>query len=136
MMAAVADKHARAQIAELRARLDAIDTAKGKPPGGVPFGTLARVLDLVSDEFGVPREALARENRARELSHPRQVAMLIAARHRGYSTPRIGRALRRDHSTVVYGIRAAEARAAQDPDLARRIDRVVEQLHQQERTAA
>lgn len=49
------------------------------------------------------------------ISHPRQEAMLIM-HEAGYSMPRIGRFFRRDHTTVLHGIRAAKARMAKAPE--------------------
>lgn len=50
-------------------------------------------------------------SRHRELAWPRQDFMLAAHRE-GYSMPEIGRFLNRDHTTVLHGIRQAEAREA------------------------
>jgi chromosomal replication initiation ATPase DnaA len=49
--------------------------------------------------------------RIRDVSWPRQDFML-AAHRKGYSLSEIGRFLNRDHTTVLHGIRQAEAREA------------------------
>lgn len=70
------------------------------------------ILAEVADKHGVTPEAIQGRSCAREVSNARQEAM-----HRLYdlgwlSTPHIGRFLNRDHSTVVYGLKAHEARIA------------------------
>lgn len=133
-MSAAVDVGARRAIQRLEATLEELGARTR--PDVLRGHRLARVVQLVAEEWGVCRDALAGENRAQRVVRPRQAVMLIAAQHCGWSTPRIGRALRRDHSTVIYGIRAAEARAAEDPDYARRIGRVVERIETERATPA
>ncbi len=47
------------------------------------------------------------------IAHARQDAMRRIREGLGYSLPRIGRFFGRDHSTVVYGLRASAARAGE-----------------------
>ena len=64
----------------------------------------------VSVAYGVPVRWLLSRDASHPVAHPRQAVMLLA-RWEGYSTPRIGRELGgRDHTTVIYGARAAERR--------------------------
>ena len=53
--------------------------------------------------------------RQARIAHPRQEAMRIMY-EAGYSTPRIGRFFRRDHTTVLHGVRAARLRLARVDD--------------------
>jgi len=62
-----------------------------------------RVVRLVRDEVGVDPTL---DTRVPSVAHARQVvmALLVLA---GLSTPKVGQALGRDHSTVIYGARRA-----------------------------
>ncbi|MFZ4807505.1 MAG: helix-turn-helix domain-containing protein [Hyphomicrobiaceae bacterium] len=64
--------------------------------------------------------------RPRHLVHVRQLAIYVAHRRYGWSLPHIGRAVRRDHSTVLHAVRAFEARMAEDPGLMALADWVTE----------
>lgn len=61
----------------------------------------------------VTLEELRGRSHQRAIAWPRQDAMRLLAKA-GYSMPEIGRYLgRRDHTTILHGIRAAEARMAE-----------------------
>lgn len=60
---------------------------------------VAKLHDVEPDEITGP-------SRAPELCEARRSVML-ELKAKGWSTPRIGRLLNRDHSTVVYGLRRA-----------------------------
>lgn len=75
----------------------------------------------VAEHFKLPVEAMRERDgigtRLRERAHPRQLGMCLASRLTDHSYCRIGQLFgRRDHSTVITGIRAAERRIANDPD--------------------
>lgn len=86
------------------------------------------VLDAVAAEFDVPAAALRGGRKTQPLAWARQAAMFLARRHTGASSVRIGQLLRRDHSTVLHGVRATEARIGADPDVAQAILRVEQRL--------
>lgn len=114
------DMAARQQITLLRRRIEELE---GRAPVALPpaerFGGL---LTAVAAEFGVLREEILGESRSAHLVLPRQVAMALAQRLLGYSLPRIGRLLNRDHSTVHHGIRRVARQCAHDPGFAQRLD--------------
>jgi hypothetical protein len=81
-----------------------------------PRRTMAEILDAAATAAGVERARLLGPCRARDLVRPRQLCMLLLRRLcPGTSLPAIGFFLRRDHTTVLYGIRRAEALLARDP---------------------
>lgn len=47
--------------------------------------------------------------RTPDLAHWRACAMCVARQHTGQSLPQIGRAFQRDHTTVLYAVRRADA---------------------------
>lgn len=77
-------------------------------------GEIARIVRAVCDETGVrPAEIYAPTRGPNHVAKARQLIMFIAKR-RGFSLNQIGRALRRDSTTVLHGVRAEEARMAEN----------------------
>lgn len=69
------------------------------------------VLEATADTFGVAVADLTGPSRAQSIVAARQAAMLILRDHIPWlSCEEIGRLLRRDHSTVLYGVQAARER--------------------------
>ena len=83
----------------------------------------ARVIVLrVAQLHGVPvSHVIDPARRGRWLAAVRQEAAWLLHRRVGLSLHQIGRALERDHTTVLYAVRAFERRLATDEVLARRI---------------
>ena len=79
-----------------------------RPPPPVPHIGLTlidRVLGMVSTEFAVPVRFILGKGHFAEHVRARHAAMTIL-RHCGLSYPAIGRMLRKDHTTVMHGVRA------------------------------
>lgn len=77
--------------------------------GMTDYGGMIALVDYASRAFNISRGALVGPNRAIRCARPRQVIMWYAARHYGFSTPTIGKGIgRRDHTTVMHGIRKIE----------------------------
>lgn len=77
------------------------------------------IQNAVADAFGIPPEEMTSQTRKWRVAHPRQIAMMIARQHTGYSLPRLGRLFgHRDHTTILYGIESAHKRIAKDRNLA------------------
>lgn len=77
--------------------------------------SVRQVLAVVSAEFETPLSDLLSERRQRRLVRPRQAAMWLAREFTRHSLPTIGRAMRRDHTTVLHGIAAHQRRLETDP---------------------
>lgn len=123
------DEVARLAISDLRARIIVLE-GRGPVPLLLPPGEgIGRVLTAVSLEFGVTLEDLLSERRQAPIAEARQAAMALAQRCLSYSLPKIGRLLRRDHTTVLHGIRCMARRCAADPDFAARLDRLAADIH-------
>lgn len=90
--------------------------------------TVAHVLTEVSEEFGIQVRDLLGPWRRQRLVWPRHAVMALARRHTMASVPAIGRAMQRDHTTVLHGIAAHEVREAADPEFAARVAVVSERL--------
>jgi hypothetical protein len=78
-----------------------------------------KTIDAVSEAFGEQRMWILSRRRDCRYVGPRQAAMYLLAGR--YSLPQIGAALGRDHTTVLYGIRAVEKRLERDPDYAAQV---------------
>lgn len=68
------------------------------------------IIAQTAMESGVPVHVLTGGDRTRHVAHARQDAMLRIHEETNFSLPQIGRMFGRDHTTVLYSIRAARAR--------------------------
>jgi DNA-binding CsgD family transcriptional regulator len=88
-------------------------TAAGPVPPRGP--RMDAVIDAVARESGVGRAVILGHGQSRASVRARQLAMhLLRGLCPGASLSTIGHALGRDHSTVLHGLRRAEARLADD----------------------
>lgn len=71
--------------------------------------TLPDILAKVVEMYGFSADLIRSGSHSRAIAWPRQHFMFLAIEG-GYSTPRIGKFLGRDHSTVIYGARTYKAR--------------------------
>lgn len=73
--------------------------------------TIGEIIASVANKYGLTVMELKGDRRSRRVSIPRQEIMYRAYTETGASLPTIGRSLGdRDHTTVLYGVRAHEAR--------------------------
>jgi len=75
----------------------------------------AAVIADVAKFYGVTVAEILSPRREYRLSEPRHVAMWCAARLTGLSFPQLGRAFRRDHTTIMYAVRQVAKRRAANP---------------------
>lgn len=88
------------------------------------MGAVRDIAAEVAAGFGVSRAELLGDGRHGYVTRARFAAAWIARRRHGYSTPRIGRALNRDHSTILNAIRRCEELRASDPDYRKITDKL------------
>jgi chromosomal replication initiation ATPase DnaA len=116
---------ARERITELQldlARWQRVLAAAGKQGGkqdAAPVRetaepSVARVMDLVAERYGVTRADLLEPGRTQPATTARQVAMRLVREMTGKSYPEIGRAFRRDHTTVIHACEVTEGLALGD----------------------
>lgn len=94
-----------------------VATALSDVEVAAPAHTLEQILELVASAYGLSRAELSRRSRERRLARPRQIAMYLCRRYTDASLAEIGRALGRDHTSVLHATRVVEARIAERPQL-------------------
>ena len=75
-----------------------------------PADVLRRAINRAAEHHGVTVAEIKGRSRLGHVVAARQDAFL-ALREAGWSFPRIGRAMGRNHSTVLHGVAVAEARS-------------------------
>lgn len=90
--------------------------------------TLADITAAVAAHYAVPRRALLGKDDPKRLARPRHVAMWLARRHLRKGTPWIGHYLKRDQSTVRYGIQRIEDALPRDVALRGAVEMIEERL--------
>jgi chromosomal replication initiation ATPase DnaA len=71
--------------------------------------TIGQCVALVARVHGMDPGRIMFKVRRKEISHPRQTAMLLAV-EQGHSKSRVARFFGMDHTSVLYGARQAEKR--------------------------
>lgn len=79
-------------------------------------GAVSRIQAMVSAYYNIDPIEMRSARRSRNVAWPRQVAMYFAREMTGKSLPNIGRQFDRDHTTVIYALKAVEARLDRDAD--------------------
>jgi hypothetical protein len=77
---------------------------------GKHVGPMHRVIHEVARFALMSPSDIVGPSRERKFAYARQLAMMICHEYTNASFPEIGRAFNRDHSTVMYGIKAARHR--------------------------
>lgn len=77
----------------------------------------------VCRHYKLPEIEMVSQRRAPEVSHPRQVAMLLSKQMTVHSFPAIGKLFGgRDHTTVMHAVKAVEKRCIDDPEVRNTVD--------------
>jgi chromosomal replication initiator protein len=82
------------------------------------IGSIENVLDVAAHVTGVSKDQMRGGSRKRAVAYPRFIAMKAVREATGKSFPTIGRSLRKDHSTVISGIKRAGEIIADNQDAA------------------
>jgi chromosomal replication initiator protein len=96
--------------------------------------TVAAIQQAVASHFGVPVSWMREPDgtpgtQKRIVSHPRQVAMVLAWQMTDHSGPRIGHFFGdRDHTTILHARRSVQKRREADPKLDRAMKRIALEL--------
>ena len=91
--------------------------------------TIQQIQKLVAQTYKLTIDELVSKNNARNISHPRQVAMYLCKHLTKHSYPEIGRAFGgKHHTTVIHSVEKIEALVATDGTLQRLISELSESL--------
>lgn len=71
--------------------------------------TVHQIIDAVAEATGIPAKRILGTNRDAPTARARQIVM-YEARQAGLSYPQIARAMGKDHTTIIHGVRAEEQR--------------------------
>ena len=106
---------------------DAIrNIAKEDEPGVI---TIQQIQKLVASTYKLTIDELVSKNNARNISHPRQVAMYLCKHLTKHSYPEIGRAFGgKHHTTVIHSVEKIETLVGTDETLQRLISELSESL--------
>jgi chromosomal replication initiator protein len=100
--------------------------AKEEEPGVI---TIQQIQKLVASTYKLTSDELVSKNNARNISHPRQVAMYLCKHLTKHSYPEIGRAFGgKHHTTVMHSVEKIESLVATDATLQRLITELSESL--------
>lgn len=80
--------------------------------------TISEIVQATAMRFGVATHEIIGGNARKVYARPRQVAMYLARELTSYSTPQIGRAFDRDHTTVLYACKTVDRLALRESELA------------------
>jgi chromosomal replication initiation ATPase DnaA len=72
--------------------------------------TMRDIIERVAEEYGFDYEDMIGRDRSMRIAHVRQDAMHECWRTRRWSLPQIGRAFNRDHTTVLWALKAHKRR--------------------------
>ncbi len=118
------------EIAILRAEILRIKNHIGmkddEATWGPPSPSVRCIVDAAAEVFAIPACELLSARRTRDVVEARQAIYLLARQLTPKSLPTIGRAINRDHTSVLVGSRKAAERYSSEPEIAEKIDRTKE----------
>ena len=77
--------------------------------------SIREIQETVASYYGLTVGELTSPGRTRQLCAPRHLAMFLARERTAASLPELGRAFRRDHTSVLHAVRKLRADLANDP---------------------
>jgi chromosomal replication initiator protein len=90
--------------------------------------TVAYVMGVVARRYDVSIIELLSDRRRASIVEPRHVAMFLARRCTLQSLPQIGRAMRRDHTSVWHAEQRVRQRMAAEPDFAALVEQLAAEI--------
>lgn len=83
--------------------------------------TLDKIITEVANFYGLKKEDILKQKRDKELVYPRQVVMYLLRHEMNFSFPKIGKELKRDHTTIIHGCEKIEKEIIQNNGLKQEI---------------
>ncbi len=128
---AVVTIQAHAQLQGRDIDLKLAQEALREPDAGAKHSqvTLQNIIDAVTAYYGVKLSDLQSRRRHKSVTEPRQVCMWLARKRTRFSLEEIGGYFGgRDHTTVMHSIRTVESKSQKDPEFARQVQHLDEQI--------
>jgi chromosomal replication initiator protein len=119
---------AKANLLKAPATLDMVKEVVAAIVGQHQRLSSAVIRDFVASQFQVPLAEMQSKSRKKSVAFPRQIAMFLARKLTDEALSDIGRALNRDHSTVVHSIRVITEAIARDGSIRGQIDHLSERI--------
>ena len=94
----------------------------GRPSRPAPL--MEPIIEAALQVCNIPRSAFMGKSRWSTYVDVRQIVMWVAHKKYGYSTPVIGRAIKRDHSTVLHGVGVVENEKS--PEIKRKVRAIMD----------
>lgn len=82
------------------------------------------IVENTAEYFNLNPDNLFSKSRLRDIADARQIVMYLCSKHTDLSTPAIGAKLKREHSTVIYGIKAVKDRMSCSKETAAAIEAI------------
>lgn len=83
------------------------------------------MIRIAADHYGITPRLLLENNRRRAYSKAKW-AIYVALRNRNRNYSEIGRWMKRDHATIIYGVKQAEYWLERDPDFRDLVQRLTD----------
>ena len=89
---------------------------------------LGYMMTITADEFGVSEEAMCNGTRNRAVTDARHTFCYLSRRRTKYSTTEIGRAINRDHASVLHACKKIAGILTYDKSMREMVKRVEDRL--------
>ena len=83
------------------------------------------LIHLVAKEFGIEETLIPGKARTKSVMLARQVCMYLLCQVLGMSTTAVGKLLKKDHTTVIYGIQKVEDLLNTDAHFSARVNQLI-----------
>jgi chromosomal replication initiator protein len=90
--------------------------------------SIDEIVKAVCATYDVTYADILSNNRTQPLATARQVAMFLARKLTGNSTPTVANEFKRNHTTVLHGTQTIQKRIDVEPELKKTIEQITEQL--------
>ena len=91
--------------------------------------TPEKLIEIISDYFGISKDELLSRKRSQNIVTPRQISMYIMREKMDMSFPKIGAALGgKDHTTVMHGVSLITKQISENIELQKNIEEIKQRL--------
>lgn len=87
--------------------------------------TLERIKEVVAKYYNLEPEDLIKQNRQKNISDPRQIAMHLSRQLTNLSLVKIADSFKRDHATIIYGDDKVKSLIEKDPETRKDVENII-----------